>query len=91
MMLVCRIAWDAEGKDFARQQYLPAHKDHLRSGVIKIVHSGPLFLESGAKLGALIVFDVADFAEVDQFNSADPYVEHGVYGQITIARWDKTI
>jgi len=45
----------------------------------------------GRKLGALVVFDAVDVAEVEAFNALDPYVVNGVYDRIEIMRWDKTI
>lgn len=93
MMHICRIAHDAPGKSVERQVYLDAHRAHLRSGLARIVQSGPLFDAdgSGEKVGALVVFEVADLAEVEAFNARDPYILHGVYGRVEILRWDKTI
>jgi uncharacterized protein YciI len=45
----------------------------------------------GGKRGALIVFDVQDVSEVERFNAADPYIINGVYDDVEILRWDKTI
>jgi uncharacterized protein YciI len=44
-----------------------------------------------ARLGALIVFDTPTLAEVEAFNAADPFVTSGVYDDIRIMRWEKTI
>ena len=93
VMHICRIAHDAPGKDVERKAYFEAHRAHLRSGLARIVQSGPLFAAdgSGTKIGALVVFAVEDLAEVEAFNAGDPYILHGVYGQVEILRWDKTI
>jgi uncharacterized protein YciI len=90
-MIICRIAYDAAGLDEERKALFEAHRSHLRSGMIKIIQSGPLFVPAGAKRGALIVFDVEDVAEVERFNAADPYIANGVYDDVEILRWDKTI
>ncbi len=92
-MIFCRFAYDAADKGAERQVLLEAHKAHLRSGIAKILQSGPLFATDGRsrKLGALVVFDAVDVAEVEAFNALDPYVVNGVYDRIEIMRWDKTI
>jgi len=83
-MLICRIAYDTEGKDDIRKQHYEEHRAHLRSG-------GPLFSPAGPKRGALIVFQVEDIGEVERFNSLDPYIINGIYDDVEILRWDKTI
>ncbi len=92
-MHIIRMAWDAPGKDVERKALFEAHRAHLRSGLARIVQSGPLFATdgSGAKAGALVVFEADDVAEVARFNAQDPYVLNGVYDRIEILRWDKTI
>ena len=92
-MMICRIAYDAPGKDAERKALFEAHRAHLRSGMAHIAQSGPLFATdaSGAKQGALVVFEAQDLSEVERFNAADPYVVNGVYDRIELVRWDKTI
>jgi uncharacterized protein YciI len=92
-VFIIRMAHDAPGQDAARKDLFEAHRAHLRSGVARIVQSGPLFATDGSrvKIGALIVFEAEDVAEVERFNARDPYVVNGVYGRIEILRWDKTI
>ncbi len=92
-MIICRIAYDAPGKDAERKALFEAHRSHLRSGMARIVQSGPLFEPDGqgAKRGALVVFEAQEFAEVERFNACDPYVVNGVYDRIELLRWDKTI
>ena len=93
-MLICRLAYDATGRDAERKACYEAHRAHLRSDLAKaIVQSGPLFAPDGSnrKIGALIVFDVTDMSEVEQFNAADPFIANGVYDRVEFMRWDKTI
>lgn len=93
-MLICRIAYDAAGKDAARKASYDAHRAYLRSEAAKIiVQSGPLFASDGgnAKIGALIVFDVTDVAQVQAFNAGDPFIVNGVYDRVELLRWDRTI
>jgi uncharacterized protein YciI len=92
-MIFCRFAYDAEAKSTERQALLEGHKAHLRSGLARVLQSGPLFSSDGSnrKLGALVVFEAESVAEVEAFNARDPYVVAGVYDRVEIARWDKTI
>lgn len=93
-MLICRIAYDAAGKEEVRKAHYEAHRAHLRAGVERgIVQSGPFFSadDENVKLGALIVFDVETFDQAKAFSDADPFIQHGVYGVVHYVRWDKTI
>lgn len=91
-MLFVRLAYNALNKDRERAENIAAHTAHLRSGSINIVQSGPLFAAPGdTRLGALIVFDAPTLADVEAFNAADPFVLSGVYDDVRIMRWEKTI
>jgi uncharacterized protein YciI len=92
-MQIIRMAYDAPGKDAERNAHFEAHRAHLRSGLARIVQSGPLFAPdgSGRKAGALVVFEADDVAEVERFTAQDPYIVNGVYDRVEILRWDKTI
>ncbi len=92
-MFIIRMAYDAPGRDADRKALFEAHRAHLRSGLARVVQSGPLFATDGSstKAGALVVFEAQDAAEVEAFSAADPYVVNGVYDRIAILRWDKTI
>jgi uncharacterized protein YciI len=92
-MFIIRMAYDAPGRDADRKALFEAHRAHLRSGLARVVQSGPLFATDGggAKAGALVVFAAQDAAEVEAFSAADPYVVNGVYDRVEILRWDKTI
>ncbi len=92
-MQIVRMAYDAPGKDAERKAHFEAHRAHLRSGLARIVQSGPLFATdgSGRKAGALVVFEADDVSEVVRFTAQDPYIVNGVYDRIEILRWDKTI
>ncbi|MBA2248195.1 MAG: hypothetical protein H0W23_08705, partial [Chloroflexia bacterium] len=46
--------------------------------------SGPFVDDSGA----LIVYDAADIAEVQEILSADPYTPAGIIAGVTIQEWN---
>jgi uncharacterized protein YciI len=93
-MLICRIARDAADKAAEREAHYAAHVAYLRSDAARhIVQSGPLFASdgSGAKIGALIVFDVENVEQAEAFNAGDPFIINGVYAQVELLRWNRTI
>ena len=93
-MLICRIAYDAKGKNAERKAHYDAHRAYLRSDAASaIVQSGPLFSSDGTntKIGALIVFEVENAAAAEAFNAGDPFIINGVYDRVEMLRWDRTI
>ncbi|MBX4864168.1 YciI family protein [Rhizobium sophorae] len=90
-MLAARIAYSSEGHAEVRARYFEDHKLYLRSTGLKIRQSGPLFNGDGPQIGALIVAEVEDLAELTAFSARDPFVVHGVYRQVEIFEWRVTI
>lgn len=90
-MVFARLAFNAEGRDAERQAHLAAHMAHLRSGALAVLQSGPLIDADGKRVGALVVFEADGIAAVEAFTAADPFVRSGVYDNVRILRWDKTI
>jgi uncharacterized protein YciI len=91
-MLFVRIAYNAPGSAEARARHFPAHKAHLASGGSLVAQSGPLYATSDdARVGALMIFDAPSLAEVEAFSARDPFVVNGVYDDVRILRFDKTI
>jgi uncharacterized protein YciI len=90
-MLFVRIAWNAPDSQAARDRHFPAHKAHLASDGSLVAQSGPLFDRDGARVGALMIFEAADIAEVEAFSARDPFVVNGVYDDVRILRFDRTI
>jgi uncharacterized protein YciI len=91
-MLFVRIAYNAPDSGEARAQYFPAHKAHLETGGALVIQSGPLFATADdARVGALMIFDAPSLAEVEAFSARDPFIVHGIYDDVRILRFDKTI
>ncbi|MGO6694385.1 YciI family protein [Rhizobium johnstonii] len=90
-MLAARIAYSSEGHAEVRARYFEDHKLYLRSAGLKIRQSGPLLNGDGSQIGALIVAEVEDLAELTAFSARDPFVVQGVYREVEILEWRVTI
>ena len=81
-----QLKFDASGTE-ARMQVRPAHREYLaflkESG--KLVEAGPFADESGA----LLVYDVADEAELRDILAKDPYTPAGVYELGLLKEWNQ--
>ena len=69
-----------------RLEIRPAHREYLRTLLAqgKLHESGPFVDDSGA----LLVYDAADVAEVQELLSADPYTPAGVIAGASIKEWN---
>lgn len=90
-MLAIRIALSNPEKAEARTGYIEDHKRYLRSGRLRIVQSGPILDEFGGASGGVVVAEVNSIDEMQDFNSGDPFVVHGVYESVRIYEWQPTI
>ncbi|BAM87621.1 hypothetical protein S58_16130 [Bradyrhizobium oligotrophicum S58] len=87
-MLFAIHALDRTGALPTRLANYDAHKaflsDTSRFGV-KIVMSGPLVSDDGEKMiGSLFLIEAPGRAEVEAFNSADPFAAAGIWEKVTI-------
>ena len=68
-----------------RMEVRPAHREYLaelkESG--KLVTAGPF----ADQTGALLIYDVADEAELRDILAEDPYTTADVYEIVTLAEW----
>lgn len=72
-----------------RQQVRPTHREYLK----KLLEAGKLH-ESGPFVddtGALIIYDAADVAEVQELLANDPYAPNGIVETVTINEWNRVI
>lgn len=72
-----------------RQQVRPTHREYLKSLIEqgKLYESGPFVDDSGA----LLIYDAADFAEVQEIMGADPYAPNGIIAEVQINEWNRVI
>jgi uncharacterized protein YciI len=72
-----------------RQQVRPTHREYLKKLLDegKLHESGPFVDDSGA----LVIYDVADLAEVQEILANDPYAPAGIVESVTINEWNRVI
>ncbi len=72
-----------------RQQVRPTHREYLKSLLEqgKLFESGPF----GDDSGALLVYDAAGLAEVQEIMGADPYTPNGIIAEVKIHEWNRVI
>ena len=72
-----------------RQQVRPTHREYLKTLVQagKLEQSGPFTDDSGA----LLIYDAADVAEVQELLANDPYAPNGIVAGVTINEWNRVI
>jgi uncharacterized protein len=70
-----------------------AHKAFLADTTefgIKIIMSGPLVSDDGAKMiGSLFLIDAPARANVERFNAADPFTPANVWDRVTITAFHR--
>ncbi len=72
-----------------RLEVRPSHRQYLRSllDAGKLHESGPFTDDTGA----LIIYDAADVAEVQQLLANDPYAPNGIVASAQIKEWNRVI
>lgn len=72
-----------------RQEVRPTHREYLKELLAagKLHESGPFVDDSGA----LLVYDAADLAEVQELLANDPYAPNGIVESATINEWNRVI
>ncbi len=91
MPLFAVHALDKPGALPLRLEHYAAHRayvesDHLRG--VTVVTSGPLQTADGdTMIGSLFLIEAETQAQVEAFAQADPFLVHGVWGQVSISRF----
>jgi uncharacterized protein YciI len=64
---------------------------HLMQPVLRIHLAGPLFDSSGFRCGILIIMQAPDEESVRRFAENSPYNQAGLYGSISISRFEAEV
>ena len=72
-----------------RQRIRPTHREYLKKLLDdgKLHESGPFVDDSGA----LLIYDAADLAEVQELLANDPYAPNGIVESVSINEWNRVI
>ena len=83
-LYVVQLRFDLAETD-RRMEVRPAHRDYLHElkDAGKLVTAGPF----PDQTGALLIYDVADEAELRDILAKDPYTPANVYELATLAEW----
>lgn len=74
-----------------RMENRPAHVTYLKSYGAKLQAAGPLLDADEQMYGSVIILDVADRAEAENFAANDPYALAGLFEKVTIDRWNRVL
>ena len=89
-MLVALIARDKPGALPIRQENRPAHVEYLKSSPA-VQQAGPLLDDAGQMCGSLIVLDVAEMADAEEWVAGDPYGKAGLFASVELIPWNRVI
>jgi uncharacterized protein YciI len=75
-----------------RMENRPAHVDHLKSNLDRLVLAGPTLTEDGeTPTGSVIIMEFDNQAEAEAFAAADPYAKAGLFETVTIKPWRQAL
>lgn len=90
MLFVIRCT-DKKDHLHVRQENRPAHVAYLKSFGDKLFAAGPLLDSDEQMCGSVIILDLADQTEAQNFAAGDPYALAGLFEQVTIDRWNRVL
>jgi uncharacterized protein YciI len=83
---------DKPGHEQLRLDTRQAHLDYLGGYKDRAVAVGPTLTDDGEHMnGSLLVLDLADRKEAEDFAANDPYAKAGLFESVTIRAWKKVI
>ena len=86
-MLFAVYALDKENSLQIRMDTRERHLAYLMNS--PLVFAGPLLDEEGNMCGSLIVLEMEDISEVEEFTESDPYAIAGLFKSVEIRRFVK--
>jgi uncharacterized protein YciI len=89
-MLVALIANDKPGALPIRQENRPAHVEYLKASPA-VRQAGPLLDDAGVMCGSLIILEVTDMAEAQDWVAGDPYGKAGLFRSVELIVWNRVI
>jgi len=89
-MLIALIARDKPGALQTRLDNRDAHLAYIKETGI-VAQAGPLLDDAGNMAGSLVVLDVADMAQAQDWAENDPYAKAGLFVSVELIEWKKVI
>lgn len=91
-MLFMFFCNDKPGHEQLRLDTRQAHLDYLGGFRDRALAVGPTLTEDGQHMnGSLLILDLADRKEAEEFARNDPYAQAGLFESVTIRAWKKVI
>ena len=89
-MLVSLIAKDKDGALDVRKTNRDAHLSYIKSsGVVQ--QAGPILNDAGEMAGSVIILDVQNMADAENWAALDPYALAGLFESVELLRWNRVI
>ena len=83
---------DHDGAVEKRLAHYDAHKAYLATAPVKTVMSGPLLADDETTMiGSCFVLEAHSLAEVQAFNSNDPFAKAGLWKTVSIRPFSKRV
>jgi uncharacterized protein YciI len=91
MALYAITCLDKPGALDLRLAHRPDHLAYLKTQEAAIRLAGPLLDGEGLMCGSLFVVETADEAAARAFSDGDPFVKQGLFGEVRIFGFAKTL
>lgn len=82
---------DKEDHLEVRMENRPKHVDYLKSYGDKLFAAGPTLDDAGTMNGSVVILDLVDKQQAEDFAANDPYTKAGLFAQVTIDVWKKVL
>jgi uncharacterized protein YciI len=89
-MLIALIARDKSGALPVRMENRAAHLQYIEDTGC-VVQAGPLLDDHGDMIGSLIILDVAEMNDANEWAANDPYKKAGLFDDVELIAWKKVI
>ncbi|HKL46250.1 MAG TPA: YciI family protein [Roseovarius sp.] len=89
-MLIALIARDKPGALQTRLDNREAHLAYIKE-TGAVAQAGPLLDDAGAMAGSLVILDVADMEQAQEWAANDPYAKAGLFASVELIEWKKVI
>jgi hypothetical protein len=90
-MLYLIHAFDKVDHLQTRMDNRPEHVEYLKSFGARLHAAGPTLNDNGEMNGSLVILDLADQAEAQNFAAGDPYAKAGLFEKVIIQPWKKVL